>query len=83
MAQIHVNENIRVFLNALPSNIMSLILYDKSNQIVGFVISDGNTKIKQAKIYNLNCKKIKEVSFNTTIKEMVNFLIRDKCTYIK
>jgi hypothetical protein len=82
MTQLPIEENIQAFLTTLPSTTMSLILYDQANHIVGFVVFDRSNPLKRAKIYNLNCQEITSVVLKTTIKEMVEILLSDQCTYV-
>lgn len=67
-------------MRTLPLNKMSLVLFDQTSQIVGFAVLDKYDR--EGAIYNLECKKIKDVKSNTKIKEMVDALIKERYSSI-
>jgi len=82
MLQDRVRDNIRDFLETLPKSVSSIILFDKASQVVGFALVDTDDNSRLAEIYNLECKKVKEIVYDTTIKEMIDLLLKDKCSYV-
>lgn len=83
MLQDRVRDNIRVFLERLPKSMSSIVLFDKASKVVGFALVDTDDSSRLAEIYNLDCKKVKDIVHDTTIKEMIDLLLKDKCSYIK
>ena len=77
-----LNQNIKAFLKALPPNMMSLILFDGASQIIGFAVSDADDHRGLTKIYDSDCREVSAVPLGTTVKDMVDVLIRRKCAYI-
>lgn len=79
---VSINKDMRAFLSALPPNITSIILFDQAGQVLGFAVLDRSDKRRRAKIYNSDCKEVKEVVSNTTVKEAVDVLLKGMCTYV-
>ena len=79
---IPIKENVKAFINALQPNMMSILIFDRASQVVGFAVFNRNDERCLAKIYNIDCDEIKEVLLTTPIKEMVDLLLKDTCTYI-
>ena len=82
MLKDRLHDNIRIFLDRLPKSVSSIILFDKASQVVGFALVDTDDSSRLAEIYNLDCKKVKEIVHDTTIKEMIDLLLKDKCSNI-
>lgn len=75
-------EKIREFTRTLPLNKIILVLFDQASQVVGFAILDKKNRETGA-IYDLECKKIKDVKPNTRLKDMIDVLIKERSPYIK
>ena len=81
MIQNRYRERIREFTRTLPLNKMIMVLFDQASQVVGFAVIDRKDRESGA-VYNLECKKVKDVKPDTKVKEMIDALMKEKNPYV-
>jgi len=72
----------RQFLNTLPATVWQLVLSDQSDQVVGVVVIDPSDDTTQARLWNVEGREVAQVARNTPIRELVETLLREQCTYV-
>jgi hypothetical protein len=71
------------FLATFPSPVWRLVLSDQADQVVGVVTMDPSEDTAVARLWNVEGEEIAYVARNTPICELVEILLRARCTYVR